>query len=214
LGPFDSLFLKQSPEALRALFFSLAGKDSRNAFTKQRFLMNTKFLAIIICLVLFAFSGYSQDEVSEEITTADDYGHYLENVSDSVQYLKDLWSNDLSKINDNDHDYGRLRKSNNMLLKFIKDKRHDIKNLGAIGIKGDALKAGYVQYLNAEVDLVTQYFLPFEALGTKSSDEDYNALNEKFKQGTEAEKALSDKLTIARDGYEKDNNLNADGGEE
>lgn len=176
--------------------------------------MSLKKSGLLFLLIFFSIVGYCQDEVREEISTADDYSHYLETISDSVQYLKDTWTNDLSKINDADHEYGKIRKSTNSLLKFLKDKKHDVKNLGAIGNKGDALKNSYTQYLNEEIELITKYYVPFADIKGSTAETDYNNLNDQLRQGNVHEKQLTEALAAAIDAYENDNNLGTENAEE
>jgi hypothetical protein len=176
--------------------------------------MSLKKTGLLLLLIFFSIAGYCQDEVREEISTADDYSHYLETIADSVQYLKDSWVNDLTKINDADHDYARIRKSTNNLLKFLKDKKHDVKILGAIGNKGDALKNSYTQYLSAEIELITKYYVPFADIKGSTAEADFNNLNNQLKQENEQEKSLTDTLTAAKDAYENDNNLSSENAEE
>lgn len=176
--------------------------------------MNTKKIGLVLLLTFLAFAGYCQDDVKEEISTPDDYSHYLETISDSVQYLKDAWANDLSKINDSDHDYAKIRKSSNALLKFVKDKKHDVKNLGAIGKDGEVLKDSYTKYLNSEIESIIKCYVPFAEIKGSSSEADYNNLINQLKQENEHEKELAETLNAARDVYENENNLSADSGED
>ena len=176
--------------------------------------MSLKKTGLLFLLILFSVAGYCQDDVKEEISTADDYSHYLETISDSVQYLKDTWANELTRINDADHDYARIRKSTNNLLKFLKDKKHDVKNLGAIGNTGDALKNSYAQYLSAEIEQITKYYVPFADIKGSTAETDFNNLNNQLKQENEHEKALTEALSAAMDAYENDNNLGTESADE
>lgn len=173
--------------------------------------MNAKKFGLLLLLIFMAFFGYCQDDVREDISTPDDYNHYLETISDSVQYLKDAWLANLTQINDNDHDYGKIKKPTNVLLKFIKDRRHDIKNLAPVGKQGDSLKGACIIYLNAELDAITKYYVPFVDI---KDEADYVRLNNELKKENEQEQQLAEILRSVKESFENENNLNGEGNSE
>jgi len=171
------------------------------------------FVVLLALLCLGLTKSYGQDEVREDLINADDYSHYLENISDSVQYLKDTWNSELIRINDTDHDAAKIKKNTNALLKFLKDKKHDVKNLGSIGNGGDALKSAYVSYLNSEIDAVTKYYVPFGETAAQA-EASFNKLSGALKEENEQEKGFAETLDAAKDAYNNENKLDGESGDE